>query len=67
MGLCNCPDIFQEKMNNLFRDLEFTHAYIDDLLVITKSDWQDHLHHLDIVFHCLQQAGLKVNAYTAHI
>jgi hypothetical protein len=31
-------------------------------LVITKSDWQDHLRHLDIIFQRLQQASLKVNA-----
>ena len=62
MGLCNSPDIFQEKMSTLFADLKFIRTYIDDLLVITKSDWQDHLSHLDIVFQRLQQAGLKVNA-----
>jgi hypothetical protein len=62
MGLCNSPDIFQEKMSTLFADLEFIRTYIDDLLVITKSDWHDHLRHLDIVFKRLQQAGLKVNA-----
>jgi hypothetical protein len=62
MGLCNSPDIFQEKMSTLFGDLEFIRTYIDDLLVLTKSDWQDHLHHLDIVLNRLKQAGLKVNA-----
>jgi Reverse transcriptase (RNA-dependent DNA polymerase) len=62
MGLCNSPDIFQEKMSTLFSDLEFIRTYIDDLLVITKSDWQDNLRHLDIIFKCLQEAGLKVNA-----
>ena len=25
MGLCNSPDIFQEKMNELFHDLESDH------------------------------------------
>ena len=49
-------------MNSLFGDLEFIRTYIDDLLVLTKSDWQDHLRHLDIVLHRLWQAGLKVNA-----
>jgi hypothetical protein len=62
MGLCNSPDIFQEKMSTLFSDLEFIRTYIDDLLVITKSDWHDHLRHLDIVFKRLRDAGLKVNA-----
>ena len=61
MGLCNSPDIFQEKMSTLLGDLEYVRTYIDDLLITTKSDWQDHLHHLDIIFHRLREAGLKIN------
>ena len=61
MGLCNSPDIFQEKMNELFADLEVVKAYIDDLLIITKGSWQDHLDKLEIVLARLQEAGLKVN------
>ena len=62
MGLSNSPNIFQEKMNTLMQDLEFVRAYIDDLLVITKGDWDDHLDKLEEVLKCLQKAGLKVNA-----
>ena len=29
MGLCNSPDIFQEKMNDLFAGLDYVRAYID--------------------------------------
>ena len=46
MGLCNSPDIFQEKMNDLMQDLEFARAYIDDLLIISKGDFNVHLNHL---------------------
>ena len=62
MGLCNSPDIFQEKMSTLMAGLEFVRAYIDDLLCITKSDWDDHLEKLEEVFKRLQNVGLKVNA-----
>ena len=62
MGLCNSPDIFQEKMSHLFQDLEYIREYIDDLLVTTKSTFQDHLAKLDTVFQRLTDAGLKVNA-----
>jgi hypothetical protein len=62
MGLCNSPDIFQEKMTSLMAGLEFVRAYIDDLLCITKGDWDDHLEKLEEVFRRLQSAGLKVNA-----
>ncbi len=61
MGLCNSPDIFQEKMSDLMRDLEFVRAYLDDLLVITKGSYEDHLQKLDEVLGRLKAAGLKVN------
>ena len=62
MGLCNSPDIFQEKMNELFTGLDYARAYIDDLLAITKESFDDHLEKLERIFVRLQQAGLKVNA-----
>ena len=62
MGLCNSPDIFQEKMSTLMSDLEYVRAYIDDLLVLTSSTWEDHLDKLRVVLQRLHEAGLKVNA-----
>ena len=62
MGLCNSPDIFQEKMSTLMDGLEFVRAYIDDLLCITNGSFEDHLEKLDEVFRRLREAGLKVNA-----
>eukprot|EP00957_Ditylum_brightwellii_P097803 7447731-Ditylum_brightwellii.AAC.1 len=59
MGLSNSPDVFQEKMGDLFSDLEHVRAYIDDLLVITKGTWKDHLAELDKVLTRLSKAGLK--------
>ena len=62
MGLCNSPDIFQEKMSTLMQDLEYVRAYIDDLLILTSSTWEDHLEKLEEVLTRLQAAGLKINA-----
>ncbi len=62
MGLCNSPDIFQEKMSCLMQDLEYVRTYIDDLLCLTKGDWDDHLAKLRTVLSRLRDAGLKVNA-----
>ena len=47
MGLCNSPDIFQERMFELFSDLEFVQAYINDLLVMSCSTFEEHLEHLE--------------------
>jgi transposase InsO family protein len=61
MGLCNSPDIFQEKMSELMVGLEFARAYIDDLLVISNGNFGDHLDKLEQVLSRLLEAGLKVN------
>ena len=62
MGLSNSPDIFQEKISDLMSGLDFVRAYIDDILIISSSTWDDHLNKLDKVFSRLSDAGLKVNA-----
>ena len=62
MGLCNSPNIFQEKMSELFNGLEFVRTYIKDLLCLTKGAFKDHLEKLERILARLQRAGLKVNA-----
>lgn len=62
MGLCNSPDIFQEKMGELVQDLEYVRAYIDDLLIVTSDSFEDHVEKLKAVLQLLKDAGLKVNA-----
>ena len=61
MGLTNSPDIFQEKMSELVQDLEFARAYLDDLLVISKDSFEEHLKFLEQALTRLSEAGLKVN------
>ena len=62
MGIMESPDIFQEQMSNLFHDIEFVRACLDDLLVITKGTFEEHLRSLETILQRLQEAGLKVNA-----
>ena len=62
MGLCNAPDIFQQKMSELMSDIEYARAYIDDLLIISNGSFEDHLKKVEVVLQRLQDAGLKVNA-----
>ena len=61
MGICNSPDICQEKMKEMFRGFEFIRAYIDDLLIITKGDWSDHLNKLERVQQKLKENRFKFN------
>jgi hypothetical protein len=59
MGLCNSPDIFQEKMSDLMQGLEFTRAYINDLLIQSTGSFSQHLEHLDEVLSHLNECGLN--------
>jgi hypothetical protein len=67
MGLCNSPDIFQEKMSDLMQGLAFARAYIDDLLIITTGSFNEHLENLEEVLSRLSKSGLKVNASKASL
>jgi len=42
--------------------LEFVRTYLDDLLVISNSTFEDHLRQLSTVLQRLRRAGLKINA-----
>ena len=61
MGLCNSPDIFQEKMNELFNGFEYIRACIDNLLIISNGNFEDHINKVKIVLNKLKAAGLKIN------
>ena len=62
MGLCNSPDIFQEKMNELFHGLEYVRAYIDDLVIISNGNFEDHLSKVKIVLIKLKTSRSKMSA-----
>ena len=53
-------------MNELMEGLEFVRAYLDDLLIVTKGSFQDHLDKLEQVLTRLAEAGLKVNVSKSH-
>jgi hypothetical protein len=58
----NSPNIFQQKISILMEGLEdFIQAYLDDILVITKGSYKDHLKKVTEVLKRLQAAGLQVN------
>jgi len=62
MGVSCSPDIFQAKIYELLGDIEGTKAYIDDILVIKKGTFDEHLVQLDTIFDRCQKVGLKINA-----
>ncbi len=61
MGMVGSPDIFQEKMSDLMRSLEYVQTYVDDLLIITSGSYDDQIANLQVVLQWLQKAGLRIN------
>ena len=61
MGIANSPDIFQSKINQLMDGLDYVRAYLDDILIVTKNTYDDHLNKLDTVLQRLHAANLKIN------
>ena len=62
MELSGSPDIFQNRMTNLVGDLEYARAYLDDLLCLICSTFDNHLEKLSELLWRLESAGLKINA-----
>jgi hypothetical protein len=62
MGLACSPDIYQEKMSELFIDMTFVIVYQDDILVLTSGSFDDHLRQLGNIFKRLHRNNLQVNA-----
>ena len=66
-GLCNALATFQRLMQVVLSGLEWDccFVYIDDILVASKT-FEEHLHHLQLVFERLQKAGLRLKPAKCH-
>ena len=58
-GLAQTQAYFQLLMNKVLKGLKFTMTYLDDIIIFSQDESQ-HLEHLEIVFSCLREAGLKM-------
>ena len=62
MSLCNSPEIFQEKMSEIFVGLDIVRVYIDELLHFTNVSWTEYITVLEYLCTRIQKSRLKVNA-----
>ena len=60
MGIKESPDIAQQYMESIFRDMEDLEVYIDDVGIFSKT-WEDHLTTINKVLHILQNHNFTVN------
>ena len=62
MGIKLAGDAFQERMNELLGHLPCVRCYLDDILIVTKTNWTEHVQSINTVLETMAEAGLKVNA-----
>ena len=58
-GVASAPSIFQKTMDNILQDIEKVCVYLDDIL-ITGATEVEHLHNVQKVLSCLEQAGMHL-------
>ena len=58
-GFSNAPAAFQRAINYIFRDLDFVIIYLDDILILSKTE-EEHIKHLRLVFKRLSEYNLKL-------
>ena len=58
-GLAQAPAYFQELMTGILKDFNFTIAYLDDIIIFSKTP-QEHLSHIRKVFKKLRSAKLSM-------
>lgn len=67
-GLCNAPATFQRLMQRCLGNLvnDSLLIYLDDVIVFSP-DFHSHLRHLEEVFQCLYNHGLKLQPKKCHL
>ena len=61
MGVCQAPDIAQEAMEKVLKDIsDNLEVYIDDIAIFSNN-WKDHIRVLDLVCKRLEEKGFSVN------
>ena len=58
-GLAQAPAYFQELMTGILKDFPFDIAYLDDIIIFSKTP-QEHLSHICMVFEKLRTAYLSM-------
>ena len=58
-GLAQAPAYFQELMTGILKDFPFTIAYLDNIIIFSKTP-QEHLSHIHMVFKKFKAANLSM-------
>ena len=64
-GLAQAPAYFQELMTKLLKDFDFAIAFLDDIIIFSKTA-EEHLSHIRKVFEKLRSAKLSMKLSKYH-
>ena len=64
-GLSPAPATFSLLMSKVLKGLPFATAYLDDIIIWSKTE-EEHVLHLQTVFQCLESAGLRLKREKCH-
>ena len=64
-GLAQAPAYFQELMTGILKDFNFAIAYLDNIIIFSKT-WEEHLAHIRKVFEKLHSANLSMKLSKCH-
>ena len=65
LGLAQTLAYFKELMNKVFKDLPFARAYLDDIIIYSKTA-KEHLNHLHQIFHKYLVSELTMKLSKCH-
>ena len=66
MGLNISADVFQRELSRLFEGIPYVLVYIDDILIITKETFEQHLQAVKTVLKKLLKVGMQLNIDKSH-
>ena len=61
MGVSQSPDIAQEIMERVLKNLPEIEIYIDDIGIFSDTSWEEHITSINKVLSRLQDNGFTVN------
>ena len=61
MGVKVATDVFQEAMSSLFNDLENVIVYLDDIIILGSTSFEEHMKIVSEVLRRLEYQDLQVN------
>ena len=61
MGVCIATDVFQQRLSELVASIPHVYVFIDDILIVGKASYKEHMQQVQQVLEALELSGMQVN------